>query len=203
MAGSAGAQLRVLSKTGPEFDVGGSEESTQQLWVPSAGGASRGWRGRQGSELADVSLVFVGGSAHKDGPDPGGFALPLVKGAISGADDGTRTRDPHLGNSMADVSCVFAGLSSVAELHVLGDLVSRVSVDRWSRLHFVGDFVGVRRVRFCCRARYVMSIASAGFLPPFLKLLEDIRVTEWLRPRRTLVPSDLPHCGHAVSGGRP
>jgi hypothetical protein len=132
-----------------------------------------------------------------------GRLAPALTCGFCGADDGTRTRDPHLGNSMADVSCVFAGLSSVAELHVLGDLVSRVSVDRWSRLHFVGDFVGVRRVRFCCRARYVMSIASAGFLPPFLKLLEDIRVTEWLRPRRTLVPSDLPHCGHAVSGGRP
>jgi hypothetical protein len=62
---------------------------------------------------------------------------------FSGADDGIRTRDPHLGNHMADVSCVSTSLSSAPELHVLGALVSSVSPDRWSRLHFVGDFVGV------------------------------------------------------------
>ena len=32
------------------------------------------------------------------------------------ADDGIRTRDPHLGNRMADVSCVAASLSSAPEL---------------------------------------------------------------------------------------
>jgi hypothetical protein len=64
--------------------------------------------------------------------------------AVSGADDGIRTRDPHLGNCMAGVSCVSTDLSSVPELHVLVALVSCVSTDRWSRLDFVGDFVGVR-----------------------------------------------------------
>src|SRR5215211_3611001 len=43
---------------------------------------------------------------------------------------------------MADVSCVSVGLRSASELHVLGALVSSVSPDRWSRLDFVGDFVG-------------------------------------------------------------
>jgi hypothetical protein len=46
-------------------------------------------------------------------------------------------------NHMADVSCVSTSLSSAPELHVLGALVSSISPDRWSRLHFVGDFVGV------------------------------------------------------------
>src|SRR5881396_3363431 len=44
---------------------------------------------------------------------------------------------------MADVSCVSAGLAGGSELHVLGTLVSCVSPDGWSRLDFVGDFVGV------------------------------------------------------------
>jgi hypothetical protein len=43
---------------------------------------------------------------------------------------------------MAVVSCVSVGLRSASELHVLGALVSSVSLDRWSRLDFVGDFVG-------------------------------------------------------------
>jgi hypothetical protein len=43
---------------------------------------------------------------------------------------------------MADVSCVSVSLSSGPELHVLVLLVSSVSPDRWSRFHFVGDFVG-------------------------------------------------------------
>src|SRR5215216_6880256 len=104
------------------------------------------------------------------------------------------TRDPHLGNSMADVLCVSAGLSSVPELHVLGDLVSCVSTDRWSRLKFVGDFVGVRRVRICCRSHVeegptpnrgrLIALVTAPFpgsdgpapCHPFLKLLEDRRV---------------------------
>ncbi len=51
---------------------------------------------------------------------------------FSGADDGIRTRDPHLGNGMADVSCVSASLSSAPDLHVLGALVSSVSPDGWS-----------------------------------------------------------------------
>src|SRR6266498_5935726 len=59
-----------------------------------------------------------------------------------GADDGIRTSDPHLGNGMADVSCVSTGLTSAPELRVLGALVSSVSPDCWSRLNFVGDFVG-------------------------------------------------------------
>jgi hypothetical protein len=62
--------------------------------------------------------------------------------SFSGADDGIRTRDPHLGNRMAIVSCVSARLSSAPELHVLGAPVSSVSPNSWRRLHFVGDFVG-------------------------------------------------------------
>jgi hypothetical protein len=45
-------------------------------------------------------------------------------------------------NCMVVVSCVSASVSSAPELHVLGTLVSFVSADRWSRLDFVGDFVG-------------------------------------------------------------
>ena len=37
-----------------------------------------------------------------------------------GAADGIRTRDPHLGNGMVDVSCVSTGLTSAPELRVLG-----------------------------------------------------------------------------------
>jgi hypothetical protein len=71
-----------------------------------------------------------------------GEATPLVSDRVLGADDGTRTRDPHLGNFMVVVSCVSVGLSSAPELHLLGALVSCVSPDRWSGLDFVGDFVG-------------------------------------------------------------
>jgi hypothetical protein len=59
-----------------------------------------------------------------------------------GADDGIRTRDPHLGNRMAHVSYISTSLTSASELHVLVALVSSVSPDRWSRLDFVGVFVG-------------------------------------------------------------
>ena len=69
----------------------------------------------------------------------GGFHTP---GGLSGADDGTRSRHPHLGNRMAIVSFVSTNLSSAPELRVLVTVVSSVSADRWSRLHFVGDFVG-------------------------------------------------------------
>jgi hypothetical protein len=72
-----------------------------------------------------------------------GRLAPALTCGFSGADDGIRTRDPHLGNCMARVSCVSASLSSAPELHVLVALVSCVSADCWSRLDFVGDFVGV------------------------------------------------------------
>ena len=62
--------------------------------------------------------------------------------SFSGADDGIRTRDPHLGNRMAIGSCVSSRLSSAPEPHVLGAPVSSVSPNSWRRLHFVGDFVG-------------------------------------------------------------
>jgi len=58
---------------------------------------------------------------------------------VFGADDGIRTRDPHLGNFVAVVSCVAVNLSSASELRVLVSSVSSVSGDRWSGRDFVGD----------------------------------------------------------------
>jgi hypothetical protein len=81
--------------------------------------------------------------AARAGPSP----FRWQEAGFPGADDGTRTRDPHLGKCMADVSCIYAGLTSVPELPVLGALVSCVSADRWSRPHFVGDFVGADSLR--------------------------------------------------------
>jgi hypothetical protein len=75
---------------------------------------------------------FVGGLVHRGGCLFGATALLLVRGSFSGADDGIRTRDPHLGNGMADVSCVSASLTSAPDLHVLGAHVSSVSPDGWS-----------------------------------------------------------------------
>ena len=43
------------------------------------------------------STRFVGGLAHKGRRLVGPSALLLVRGSLSGADDGIRTRDPHLG----------------------------------------------------------------------------------------------------------
>jgi hypothetical protein len=71
-----------------------------------------------------------------------GRLISALTCSFSGADDGIRTRDPHLGNRMADVSYVSAGLTSAPELRVLGALGSSVSPVRPSRLDFVGDFVG-------------------------------------------------------------
>jgi hypothetical protein len=84
--------------------------------------------------------------SRRESNDPGlskGRLAPALTCAFSGADDGIRTGDPHLSDCMAVVSCVSAGLSCAPELHVLGALVSSVSPNRWSRLDFVGDFVGV------------------------------------------------------------
>jgi hypothetical protein len=71
-----------------------------------------------------------------------GRLAPALTWGFSGADDGIRTRDPHLGNRMAYVSYISTSLTSASELHVLVALVSSVSPDRWSRLDFVGVFVG-------------------------------------------------------------
>ena len=70
----------------------------------------------------------------------------LVRGVFLGADDGIRTRDPHLGNFEANVSCVAVNLTSAPELRVLVSPVSSVSRDRWSRRDFVGDSLVVDRL---------------------------------------------------------
>ena len=92
-----------------------------------------------------VGFSLVGWPTERDACS-GPTALLLLRGSFPGADDGIRTRDPHLGNHMAIVSCDSPSLGSAHELHVLGALVSFVSPDRGSRLDFVGDFVGVDTV---------------------------------------------------------
>jgi hypothetical protein len=47
-----------------------------------------------------------------------GRLAPALTCDFSGADDGIRTRDPHLGNFMGVVSCVSPRLSSALELRV-------------------------------------------------------------------------------------
>jgi hypothetical protein len=98
--------------------------------------------GSEGWSREMFRWFFVGGTIDQRVPRIGGLWVLAGQWAFSGADDGIRTRDPHLGNWVADVSCVSADLSSAPELHVLGALVSSVSADRWSGLDFVGDFVG-------------------------------------------------------------
>jgi hypothetical protein len=56
-----------------------------------------------------------------------------------GADDGIRTRDPHLGNAMGNVYCDSTSLTNAPELRVFVSPVSSVSPDRWSGRDFVGD----------------------------------------------------------------
>jgi hypothetical protein len=87
---------------------------------------------------------------------------PALTFGVSGADDETRTRDPHLGNCLADVLMVSAGLRGALELHVLGARVSSVSPDRSSRLDFVGDFVGVDASSPGCRAQRTVGGLPAG-----------------------------------------
>ena len=60
-----------------------------------------------------------------------------------GADDGIRTRDPHLGNFIALVSCVSCNLTSDHQLHVCVHTCHMRLTGRRSRLHFVGDFIGI------------------------------------------------------------
>src|SRR4029450_9560249 len=66
----------------------------------------------------------------------------------------TRTRDPTSAKKLHGGCLMRLRLShQVPELHVLGALVSCVSPDRWSRLHFVDDFVGVGAAARCRRDR--------------------------------------------------
>ena len=56
-----------------------------------------------------------------------GRLAPALTCGFSGADDGIRTRDPHLGNFMAVVSCVSVNLSNALEVRVFVSPVSSVS----------------------------------------------------------------------------
>jgi len=126
---------------------------------------------------------------------------PSGRYGFSGADDGIRTRDPHLGNCMAVVSCVSVGLSSASELHVLGALVSSVSPDRWSRLDFVGDFVGAspeghRIPRFSGQA----ASSSSRMSPPSTRCVRTVGRSLGHRARSGLgsgVRSSRPRWGRA------
>jgi hypothetical protein len=134
-----------------------------------------------------------------------GRLVPALTCGFSGADDGTRTRDPHLGNSMADVSCVSAGLSSVAELRVLGDLVSWVSADRWSRLHFVGDFVGVRLLEnpLLNRLRHADRMGRRSCEPIGSAILNRTAGSRSRCRRRTpVLPVELPRASDRDAGVR-
>jgi hypothetical protein len=76
-----------------------TRSSSAEDGAPGPGRALRepGARAREGRP----SRRFVGFSlvdrSTREAPGSGAVALPLVRGAFPGADDGIRTRDPHLG----------------------------------------------------------------------------------------------------------
>jgi hypothetical protein len=74
----------------------GVEAAAARNLAPGRRPHEAGAGGRR-TELADVSLVFRW--SHKRGPSSGAIALPLVRRTDPRADDGIRTRDPHLGKS--------------------------------------------------------------------------------------------------------
>jgi hypothetical protein len=112
----------------PEIDRNGSPRAMEQ--------------GCQKESRPRFRWLFVGGSAHKRSPQFGGRRIAAAQRYFfwSGRRDSNPRPPPWQWH--AGVSCLSAGLTSPAELRVLGGLVSSISPDRWSRLDFVGDFVG-------------------------------------------------------------
>jgi hypothetical protein len=53
----------------------------------------------QSMTRATRNKYFIGAFAKSDDETPGQIKIPLLR-IIPGADDGTRTRDPHLGKVM-------------------------------------------------------------------------------------------------------